>query len=231
MAIPNFIGLFTFSFDNEEGAGASSAHDGLAENKNNRAINRIRIMNIVISDHGAPSNAYINKIKLVMGDISKQNVDAVVSMISTTLDFSGHINEALGNGAGAELDKFILENIYKPKACDVYAVPSFDLPCKNIIFAVRPNWRSDIDREDKHLVMCVRKSMVLAKCMLLNTIAFPPLASGKGGYPKPRAARILIQSILDRLDERIQEVRIVCPDQKTYDIYKERLFAKGWDGN
>ena len=182
----------------------------------------------MISDYSGASNPYINKIKLVLGDISKQDVGAVVTLIPKSLEYKGNINAALLKGAGEELDKFILDNIYQPKAGDVYAVPSFNLPCQNLIFAVRPEWRSDFDREDKHLVMCVRKSIVLSKCMLIKTIALPPLASGKGGFPKPRAARILIQSILDRLDDSVDEVRIVCPDQKTYDIYKERLIAKGW---
>lgn len=217
-----------FSSDNEEDANISSAHDGLAEKNNKKEINKIRIMDIVISDYSGASNPYINKIKLVLGDISKQDVDAVVSLIPKSLEIYGHINKSILRAAGNELDSFIVDNIYQPKAGDIYALPAFNMPCKNIIFAVRPEWRSDFEREDKHLVMCVRKSMVLAKCMLLNTIAFPPLASGQGGFPKPRAARILIQSILDRLDEPMDEVRIVCPDQKTFDIYKDRLTAKGW---
>ena len=184
----------------------------------------------MISDYSGASNAYINRIKLVLGDISKHEADAIVSLLPQNLELKGNINKSLMNAAGDDLDAFILENIYKPKAGDVYAVPAFNLPCKNIIFSVRPNWRSDFDREDKHLVMCVRKAIVLAKCMLLSTIAFPPLASGKSGYGKGRAARILIQSIIDRLDERVGEVHIVCPDKKTYDVYKERLIAKGWRG-
>lgn len=216
--------------DNEEDANISSAHDGAALKTNRKVINKKRIMDIVISDYSGASNAYINKIKLVLGDISKQDVGAIVTLIPKSLEYKGNINHALLTGAGTELDNFVLDNIYQPKAGDVYAVPSFNLPCQNLIFVVRPDWRSDFEREDKHLVMCIRKSMVLAKCMLMKTVAFPPLASGKGGFPKPRAARILIQSILDRLDENVEEVRIVCPDQKTFDIYKERLIAKGWGG-
>lgn len=227
---PNFIGLFTFSLDNEEDANISSAHDGVAQKTNRKVINKKRIMDIVISDYSGASNPYINKIKLVLGDISKQDVDAIVSVIPKSLEIDGHINTSILRAAGNELDSFIVDNIYQPKAGDIYALPAFNMPCKNIVFAVRPQWRSDFEREDKHLVMCVRKAMVLAKCMLLNTVAFPPLASGRGGFPKPRAARILIQSILDRLDDRMGEVRIVCPDQKTLDIYKERLIAKGWGG-
>ena len=188
-------------------------------------------MATVISDKGQASNPYLHKIRLVRGDITGQEVDAIVSLLPPSLDFTGSINKALLNKAGQQLDEFVLENMYQPKAGDIYAVPAFDLPCRNIIFSVRPPWRSDFEREDKHLVICVRKAMVLAKCMLLPKIAFPPLASGKKGFPKQRAARLLIQGIIDRLDEQSGEIRIVCPDDETGRIYKERLTAAGWRGH
>ncbi len=187
-------------------------------------------MDIVISDASRASNPYINKIKPVLGDITAQDADAIVSMLPQSLEVAGSINQSILKQAGGDLDDFILENIYQPKAGDVYAVPGFALPCKNIIYAVRPNWKSDFEREDKHLVMCVRKSLVLAKCMLLNTVAFPPLGAGRKAFGKGRAARIMIHSILDRLDEHPREVRIVCADKETLGIYIERLRAYGWRG-
>lgn len=187
-------------------------------------------MHIVISDAGKASNPYMDRIKLVMGDICEQEVGAVITLIPQSLEYTGAINKAIFKNAGEEMDEFVLDNMYKPKAGDVYAVPGFNLPCKNIIFAVRPNWKSDFEREDKHLTACIRKSIVLAKCMLLGSIALPPLASGKHGFGKGRAARLMIQAIIDRLDERVDEVRVVCNDQETFDIYKKRLKEKGWRG-
>lgn len=182
-------------------------------------------MGKVIPDQKAASNPYLNRIKVVQGDITDQDVDCIAALLPQSLEIRGSINNALIEKAGHDLDEFILEHIYQPHAGDVYAVPGFNLPCRNIIMAVRPNWRADFEREDKHLVMCVRKIMVLAKCMLQTRIAFPPLASGKHGFGKSRAARLLIQGIIDRLDEPMAEVRIVCPDKETLDIYTERLNA------
>jgi O-acetyl-ADP-ribose deacetylase (regulator of RNase III) len=182
-------------------------------------------MSIVISDQGAASNPYLNRIKIVLGDISDQEVDCIAGLLPPNLAIDGAINSSILARAGNDLDEFILEHIYQPKPGDVYAVPGFNLPCRNILFAIRPKWKSDFEREDKHLVMSVRKIMVLAKCMLQTRIAFPPLASGKNGFAKQRAARLLIQGIADRLDEPISEVRIVCPDAETLGIYTERLNA------
>lgn len=182
-------------------------------------------MSIVIPDQKAASNRYLDRIKVVQGDIAEQQVDCIASLLPTSLSISGSVNEAILAKAGQGLDAFILEHIYQPKPGDVYAVPGFDLPCRNILLAIRPKWQSDFEREDKHVIMSVRKIMVLAKCMLQTRIAFPPLASGKNGFPKQRAARLLIQGIVDRLDEPVSEVRIVCPDAETLGIYTERLNA------
>jgi O-acetyl-ADP-ribose deacetylase (regulator of RNase III) len=184
-----------------------------------------------IPDPAEPSNKYLNRIKLVRGEIISQKVDAIFSLIPQDLEFSGALNLSLSQASGQDLDAFILDNVYKPAPYDVYAVPGFNLPCRNIIFAVRPNWQEDYERNDKDLVLCVRKALVLAKCMLLTTIAIPPLAGGKKEYGQPRAARLLIQGILDRLDEKIEEVRIVCPDSETIEIYRERLMIKSWRGS
>lgn len=176
------------------------------------------------------SNPYINKITLVQGDIAAQDVDAIVSLIPKNLEYRGAINTALLRGAGEKLDDFIAEHIYQPRAGDVYAVPGFNLPARNIIFAVRPNWKDDWDRQEKDVVLCCRKALVLAKCMLLSTVAFPPLASGRNGFAPEKAARLLIQGIADRIDERMKEVRIVVPDQQMYKIYYTRLMMMGWTG-
>lgn len=173
------------------------------------------------------THPYLQHIRLVEGDIAAQDVDAIVSLIPQNLEYSGRINTRLMQASQANLDGFILDNIYQPLVGDVYAVPGFALPARHIIFAVRPNWE-DWNREGKDLVLCCRKAMVLAKCMLLSRIAFPPLACGKEGFPPERAAKFLIAGILDRLDERIREVRIVVPDAALYKVYLDRLVAMGW---
>lgn len=174
------------------------------------------------------TNPFINQIRLIEGDIATQDVDAIVSLIPQNLEFSGRINTHLMQASQANLDNFILDNIFQPMVGDVYAIPGFALPARHIIVAVRPSWRDDWDREGKDLILCCRKAMVLAKCMLLNRIAFPPLAAGKDGFPLERAARYMIAGILDRLDERMKEVRIVVPDADLYKIYLDRLVSLGW---
>jgi O-acetyl-ADP-ribose deacetylase len=185
-------------------------------------------MEIVITEQGRPSNPYLNRIRLVQGDLTAQDSDAIVTMIPHTLEYRGEINAAILKAAGTQLDNFLLENVYKARPGDVYAVPGFNMSCGHIFFCVVPHWQVDFDRHDKYLVNSCRKAMETARAMSLKNIAFPLLASGKHGYPKPRAARLILQGIVDRLDHTIEEVRLVCQSDKTLEIFRERLVQSGW---
>ena len=182
-------------------------------------------MTIVITDPNRRSNPYLNRITLVQGDITRQKMDAIVTFIPQNLEYRGEINAAILAGAGERLDEFVLENIYKPRPGDIYAVPGFDLPCGHIFFCVVPPWRDDIDRPDRYLLNACRRAMETAHEMGLKTIAFPPLGSGWRGFPKPRAARLMLQGISERLDEGFEEVRIVARTERTLDVFRERLRA------
>ena len=116
-------------------------------------------MRPVISDPPDPSKRYLKRIKLVHGDITKQHTDAIVSVLPQSLEYGGALNEAILAAAGHRLDDFLLEHIYKPRPGDIYAVPGFNLPCKNIFFAIMPKWSSEFDRQDKYLLTAVRKAM------------------------------------------------------------------------
>lgn len=162
------------------------------------------------------------------GDIIAQDVDAIVTLIPQTLEYRGEINEALLKAAGTQLDDFVLENVISPRIGDVYSIPGFNLPCRHIIFCIVPVWRTDFDRQDRLLRNACRRAMERVGNMGLRSVAFPPLASGRNGFPKPRAARLIVKGIADRLGPDMQEVRIVCRQTSTIKVFKERLITMGW---
>lgn len=186
------------------------------------------IMELLISKSGRASKPFLNKIKLIQGDIVEQQTDAIGIVVPQNLDFKGRLNEKVAQSCGHNLDEFILENIYKPKAGDVYALPGFGLPAKNILLGIMPVYRSEYDMNEAHLSGISRKMMEISRSMLLKTISFPPLASGRKCFPKPKAARLIIQGISDRFDESFDEVRIVCPDAQVYEIFKRKLEIVDW---
>lgn len=186
-------------------------------------------MNVVISNSGAVSKPFLERIQLVQGDICTQEVDAVCTVIPQNMDFSGTINSALHSACGHDLDEFILDNIYKPRAGEVYALPAFGLPAKHIFLGVMPRYRTEFDMKDSDLAQVTRKMMELARCMLLKSIAFPPMASGRKAFPKPRAARLIVQGVTDRMEETIEDVRIVCDTSEMVEIFVRKLETVGWN--
>ncbi len=175
------------------------------------------------------SNAkLIGRIVLKMGDITKESdVDAIVSVIPINMDVGGSLNQSLIAAAGQALDEFILDNIFKPRPGDTFVAPGFGLPVKNIIFVVTPLWRDNFDKEDVHLLRCYRHAMELARNMGLRRIAFPAIGMGRRGYPPERAARLALQGVMDRMQDDVGEVRIVCDDDKVYNAFAERLKKLG----
>jgi len=182
-----------------------------------------------IPEHRQRSNAkLIGRIVVKRGDITKESdVDAIVTTIMTDMDVSGRLNQSLILAAGQEFDEFILNNIFKPRPGDTYVTPGFNLPVKNVIFVVTPVWHDNFAKEDVYLLRCYRHALEMARNMGLKKIAFPALGTGTQGYAHDRAARLAIHGIMDRIQEDIDEVRIVCNDERVYEAFLDRLKKYG----
>ncbi len=170
----------------------------------------------------------IQRIKLASGDILQQKVDAIVTTIPKTLEIEGKLNSDLMAYTGDQLDEFILENIYKPRAGDTFIVPGFNLPADWVIFSVVPNWRTEFDRTDRDLLKAYRGAMEAAVSQGFHSVAFPALITGRKGFPLARAARLAIQGIMERIDASIIDVRIVCFNPDAREPYARRLESLGW---
>ena len=180
-------------------------------------------MGLCIAEAVRASNSYLDRIELVQGNIAAQETDAVVTLLPQTLEYRGSVNKAIQRAAGHRMDEFLYRNVVNPQAGDVYAVPGFKMGCRNVFFAIVPVWKDEWDRHDRQLLNAARKTMELARRMSLRSIAFPPIGAGQKGFPKERAARLIIQGIADRLDADFDEVRIVCQCSETMQIFEKRL--------
>lgn len=149
-------------------------------------------------------------------------------MVPQNLDFKGSINESIQRAAGYDVDSFILENIYKPKIGEVYALPGGDIAAKHILVGIMPHYRTDFDRNESDLSAVMRKMMELARCMLFSSVAVPPLGSGRKGFAKAKAARLVVHGIHDRMHEGLEEVRIICNDENSLPIFTSKLEMFGW---
>jgi O-acetyl-ADP-ribose deacetylase (regulator of RNase III) len=189
-------------------------------------------MSDVIPEPPQRSNSHLmSRIRLIEGDLLDQmDVDAIVATILPTLKAEGHLNEAIIAKAGQTLDNFVVDNIFKPRSGDVFSVPPFGIPVKHIFYAVMPIWKDNLANEERDLTRCYRGVMELAVKMNLDKIAVPALGCRQGTFPVKRAARLGVQGILDRMSEKLQDVRIVCRTREQYDAFHFWLKHYGWEG-
>ena len=163
-------------------------------------------------------------IGLVLGDITKQQVDAIVNAANTSLQGGGGVDGAIHRAAGPEL----LEECRKLGGCptgEARITRGYRLPAKWVIHTVGPVWRGGKDFEDELLANCYRWSLTVAVENGVRTVAFPAISTGIYGFPLERATRIAIREVRAFLETNsaVEKVVFVCFDDRTHDCYARVL--------
>jgi len=161
------------------------------------------------------------RIEAVQGDITKQNVDAIVNAANTSLLGGGGVDGAIHRAAGREL----LEACRKIGGCptgDARITPGFRLVARHVIHTVGPVWDGGGRGEPGLLRRCYEQSLALAMEHSLRSIAFPSISTGVYRFPIDRAARIAVDAVRDHAASSapLQLVRFVCfsvPDLAVYE--------------
>jgi O-acetyl-ADP-ribose deacetylase (regulator of RNase III) len=163
--------------------------------------------------------------QIVKGDITKLDVDAIVNAANSTLLGGGGVDGAIHNAAGPEL----LKECRALGGCETGQAKitrGYRLPARFVIHTVGPIWRGGGNHEAALLASCYRSSLELAIEHDVRTIAFPAISCGDYGYPVAEAARIAVREIADfmkKLDDRIDQVLMVCFDLETQHAYAHAL--------
>lgn len=172
---------------------------------------------------------HIDKIRLFHGDIlDHTDCDALVSFVSADLSLGGPLNKAYLAMAGEEMGDFIAERIIQPKPGEAFVIPAFQMPVKNIVLAVLPQWEDGLQNEDRQMLRCYRRAISQSSEHGIKTLAFPALGFGQLNFPHIRFARFALRGILDTLTEDVDEVRIVCKERNMSEIYAKNLRKLGW---
>lgn len=164
------------------------------------------------------------RIEIVEGDVTKQQVDAIVNAANQSLLGGGGVDGAIHRAAGPEL----LEECRKIGGCptgEARVTKGYKLPAKWVIHTVGPIWRGGNNREDDLLASCYKNSLKAAVEIGAKTVAFPSISTGAYGFPLERATKIALNETKKFLenDNRIEKVVFVCFGKQALDTYK-RIF-------
>lgn len=162
-------------------------------------------------------------LKTIIADITRLEVEAIVNAAQNSLIRGGGVDGAIHEAAGSELQEECL-TLGGCETGDAKATKAYGLPAKYVIHTVGPVWRPrHLDgTEDQLLASCYRRSLEVAKQLGVKSISFPAISTGVYGFPKERAARIVVTEARE-FKGSIELVLFACFDPETYSIYTRLL--------
>jgi len=156
------------------------------------------------------------RVLVLVGDITQQDVAAIVNAANSTLLGGGGVDGAIHRAGGPKIleeCKQIRKTIYPDGLPTGQAVLTTggNLPAKYVIHTVGPIYGRDPELESELLAACYQNSLELARQNAMTSVAFPSISTGVFCYPKPEAAQISSAAIKQFLsaNEQIQQVRLV----------------------
>jgi O-acetyl-ADP-ribose deacetylase len=160
-------------------------------------------------------------ITFVVGDLTQQEVDAVVNAANEALTPGGGVCGAIHRAGGEE----IFDEAALLGGCatgDARATNAGRLPARFVIHAVGPVWKGGLAGEAEQLAAAHRRSLEVAEELGCRTIAFPALSTGIYGYPLELAAPVAVAAARE-LEERFDEIRFVFLDEGVRQLYEAQL--------
>ncbi len=162
-------------------------------------------------------------IELVQGDITREQVDAIVNAANADLLPGGGVCGAIHRAGGPEIAeecRRIRQEKGPVHTGDAVATTGGKI-ARYVIHAVGPVWQGGRHGEPEALAGCYRQSLRVADRLKLQSIAFPAISTGIFGYPIAEAAGIALKATADSLPvlKHVERVRFVLFDQSTFDAF------------
>jgi O-acetyl-ADP-ribose deacetylase (regulator of RNase III) len=165
-------------------------------------------------------------VTLVLGDITEQDVDAVVNAANSSLFGGGGVDGAIHRRGGPA----ILAECKQLRATDwpdglptgqAAVTTGGGLPARWVIHVVGPVYAKREDRSHL-LASCYREALRRADEIGARTVAFPAVSAGIYGWPIDDAARIAVSTVR-ATPTQVEEARFVLFSQDAYDAFEEAM--------
>ena len=162
------------------------------------------------------------EITFVQGDITEQDIDAIVNAANHTLLGGGGVDGAIHRRGGPEI-LAECQKIRKEKYPDglptgqAVATTAGRLKARWVIHTVGPRYAESKDKSQL-LADCFRNSLAVADELRAATVAFPAISTGVYRWPVDDAARLALETVR-ATDTRVNEVKVILFDQRAYDAF------------
>jgi O-acetyl-ADP-ribose deacetylase (regulator of RNase III) len=159
----------------------------------------------------------MSDLQVVRGDLTTEEVDAVVNAANSSLLGGGGVDGAIHRAGGPA----ILAECRLLGGCetgDAKATTAGNLPARYVIHTVGPVWRGGTEGEPELLASCHRRSLDVARELGARTVAFPAISCGVYGYPPALAAPVAVRAAREHGHD-LDVVRFVLFGDETYEAF------------
>jgi O-acetyl-ADP-ribose deacetylase len=169
---------------------------------------------------------FSNRVQVVAGDITKQDVEAIVNAANSSLLGGGGVDGAIHRAGGPEILEACREirRTRFPQGLptgEAVITTGGKLAALYVIHTVGPIFGEEHGREAELLANCYHNSLVLAVESNLTSVAFPAISTGVYGYPPDQAAEVASRTIENFLstDLQLKEVRLVFFQARDAEVF------------
>lgn len=164
-------------------------------------------------------------ITAVLGDITTQDVDAIVNAANKGMRGGGGVDGAIHRRGGPEILRDCIARFpHGLETGQAGWTTAGDLPAQWVIHTVGPNYNAG-QRDRSLLVSCYRRALAVADELGARSLAFPLISTGIFGWPRAEAIAVAIQTIA-AARTHVDQVRLVAVDETVHKQIRAALWVQ-----